>query len=203
MYNIALSRMHIILMFSTLILYYIVFVKKEKINYLFILVLITQAIADLFFVEKQIYLNYIVGLSLYFIVNLLLVIVLNTKVKENNVKQARLVVVIGFVLLALFAVFLVFVVKQLLPIIYALMMILLVYSAYQYYTLHTRFSSFLMLFGVSAYLVCAAAASLGVFMMFNFYYVSIQVVTYVIAMYCITSALINESENIYYNDVVG
>lgn len=192
------------LMFSTLILYYLTSVKREKINYLFVLVLLLQGVGDLFFVEKELLLNYTVGLCVYFTVNLLMVLMLATKIKKKRVAQTRVIISIAFALLALFIVFLLLAMKSAVIVAYALMMILLVYSAYHYYTLYTQLSSFLMLFGTSAYLVCNIAASLGVFMMFNFYFMSIQVVAYTLAMYCITSALIAENQkNIFNNDIVS
>lgn len=195
MHNEKLSNIFTVLMFATLTIYYL-FSMKGKINYLFLCLLLLQATGDIFFVKNG-QANFKIGLSLYFGVNFILIQMLkNIMLKlKDNIKTLKIIPKISNIIVLVFCVAMLFSIENLITIAYALMMLLLVFTAHKYFVLHTEDISFWMLFGVSAYLICSLASSFDIFIAANIYYVSLKILAYVVAMFCITQAFILENQN--------
>lgn len=196
--NVKISQVYVVAIFSTLALKYL-FSFKGKINYLFLLLLVLQASADLFYVKKGVS-SFSIALTLYFAVDVILGIMLRSRIKklDNNTKKVKVISYALIILPVLFALFLILNQVSIVTIIFALMMLLIVWLAYTYYINAPKDSSFWLLFGVFAYLGSSLLSSFEIFIAENIYYINLKVLIYATAMYCITKAAIKDSEAINY-----
>lgn len=196
MNNEKLSSIFTVIMFATLALYYLCSFKG-KINYLFLFILVIQATGDIFFV-RQGHINFKIGLSLYFIVNLILIIMLKQMMLNlnHNNKVLNIISYMAYTATILFGLALFLNIELAITILFGLIMILLVWIAYHYFTSFTKDGSFWMFFGIVAYLICSLASSFDIYIAANVYYVSLKILAYVVAMFCITKAMIIESKTV-------
>lgn len=196
--NVKTSQVYVIAIFSTLALSYL-FSFKGKINYLFLLLLVLQASADFFYIKEGIS-NFSIALTLYFSVDVILGLMLRSRIKKlgNNERQVKIISSTLVVLSVLFVLFLILNLVNIVTIIFGLMMLFLVWLAYNYHANAPKDSSFWLLFGVFAYLGSSLLSSFEIFIAPNIYYVNLKVLIYVTAMYCITKAVIKDSEVVNY-----
>lgn len=192
MHNTQLAQVFVLIMFATLAMFYLS-LNTGKLNYLFLLMLLFQAAGDFNFVKGQ-EVSYLIALVLYFLVNFMLVLMLSSRIKilGEQIKKANKLSYAAYILTGLFIITILLGYVNIAPIFYGLMMLLLVMSAYLYYDSFMEDKTFWMLFGVISYLVCSLIGSFEIYIISNVYYVSLKVIAYVVSMYCITFAVINE-----------
>lgn len=181
---------------STLFLFYII-VAKRKSNLLYVLVLLLQLIGGMI-ITKQGDDNFLIGFSIYFLVNILLILIVTSKLgiittNEVYTKYAPFTLLFSIVIYYIFAQIGVF---KILFLVYGVVAAIFASLAYHYHYKSFKDSTFWMLYGSLAYLVCDVFTGLYFLVSKNIYYDIGDSVFYLTAIYCINySMILDVSQN--------
>lgn len=181
------------LMFIALLSYY--FVMAKKINLTYILMFFLYAFGDLSGIYGGAYDNF--SLHSFFVGNIVLVYMINIKIQRyattktffNNINKVSALLSFIYILFALFLSFKFEILG------FALLLTLLLYISYCHYVQSVKKSSFLMLSGVISLIVCNIFTAINQFLLPYKYYSLLDGVTYAIALYLITKAIVVEDND--------
>lgn len=181
---------------ATLFIYYLA-ASQSRYNYLFIITLIFQLIADLTLSQLG-QESFNISLSLYFTVKLLLILVVTNKI--GIIQPNDIYLIFAPILITLSAVvYIIFAsigLQQLLLFMFTLVVSVLLSLSYHYYYKSKKKSALWFLLGILAYVICDIFSGLNQLVKPDFYYDVINTAAYLIALFCITHSmtLIREQE---------
>lgn len=173
-----------------LFIFYITAVKR-KINYLYILVLLLQLIGGMI-ITKQGNNNFLIGFSIFFIVNILLILIVTNKlgiINPNDVYTKYAPFTLVF-LIIVYAIFTKIGVYTVLFLIFGFLAAIFASIAYHYYSKTIKKSASWILWGALAYLICDVFTGLYFLVSKNIYYDIADSIFYLVAIYCINYAMI-------------
>lgn len=183
------------LMYVSLLGWY--FYKAYKINSIYILCMLFFATSDLLGISLDH--GYRMVLVLFYIANIgikvsIIIQLKRIGIKKDFLKKIYLIftfITIFFVAMAFFGRFKFYILS------FGFSLVLLLYLAYYYYTKVVKQPSFLMLAGVSLLVVCFILTAINQFLLPYKYYSLLDGITYAIALYLITKAIVVEDNNYF------
>lgn len=174
---------------------------KKKLNYLYVFVLLLQLIGGMIITEQGSN-NFLIGFSIFFIVNILLILIVTNKLEIINPNDIYTKYA-PFTLLFLIIIYIIFTrigVYTILFLIFGFLAAVFTSIAYHYYSKAIEKSALWILLGALAYLICDVFTGLYFLVSKNIYYDAFDSVFYLIAIYCINHAMIldaNEEKTQY------
>lgn len=184
---------------TILTVYYLTSAAKKYYDYLFIIMLIFQLIADL--TLSQFGQNdFIYSLSLYFVVKLLLILIVTNKIGiiQPNDIYLIFVPIVTTLLVIVYIIFASIELLQILLFMFTLVVSVLLSLAFHYYYKSKKESAKFFLIGIISYVICDIFSGLNQLVKPDIYYDAINTLAYLIALFCITYSMIldaKESKN--------
>lgn len=185
------------LMYISLVGWY--FLTTPRINIIYLSIVFFLATADLAGISGGEVFRWV--LSLFYIGNLLITYYIINRLRENKVKKTffktitivLLLVTCSFVISVFFTSYKVVILNFTFP------LIILLYVSYLFYAKAVTRSSFLMVIGVVSLVVCYAFSAINQFLQPYKYFSLLDGVTYALALYLITKAIVDDDKEFVEN----
>lgn len=189
------------LMYVSLVCWYVL--TTPRISIIYLLIILFFSVADLAGINGGEVLRWV--LLLFYIGNLLIVYYITRKLKEFKVKISffKRIILILVLIVSTFIVSVFFARFKIVILGFAFSLVVLLYVSYSFYAKAISRSSFLMLAGVILLIVCYSFTAINQFLQPYKYFSLLDGVTYAVALYLITKAvLIDDNEYIENLEVI-